>query len=207
MRKFLFIATLVVISFHAHASVKKVLGTIISKGQSKDVMFEIKVAFLMLGEPNFERLQYKIKYFDENGKKHNLRPDDADEIRFRYEGENIRMISCPNAPGMENLFSASTRIFLKLEIEGPLRLYRFYRKQTTAPGYPGGYSVTSVTENLIFQKGNGPLKQPRALGWKKDMIEYFNDCPALGERIQSKDLGKKEIEAIVIYYNQKCGTK
>jgi hypothetical protein len=65
--------------------------------------------------------------------------------------------------------------------------------------------MTYTADNLIFQKGNGPLKQPRALGWKKDMLEYFSDCPALRERIESKDLRRKEIEAIVLFYNRQCG--
>jgi hypothetical protein len=103
---------------------------------------------------------------------------------------------------------------LKLEIEGPLRLYRFYYKQTS-PGYyggAGGYgagsyspSTTYTVENLVFQKGNGPLKQPKSMGWKKDMIQYFSDCPALREQIESKEFRKKEVEAIVMYYNHNCG--
>ena len=204
MRFFLFVTAFVVISFHTYG--KKIPGTIISKGESTDVMFEIKMP-LMLGEPNFERLQYKVKYYDERGKKITLRPDNVDEIQFRYEGVEIRMISCASTPGIGNIFSSSTRIFLKLEMDGPLRLYRFYYKQTTGAGYGGAPGMTYVADNLIFQKGNGPLKQPRSLGWKKDMLEYFSDCPELRERIESKDLRRKEIEEIVAYYNQKCGKR
>ncbi|MEO7990788.1 MAG: hypothetical protein ABI663_14665 [Chryseolinea sp.] len=207
MRNFLLITALVVLSFHAHARVAKVLGTIISKGQSNDVMFEIKLAASMPGEPNFEQLQHKIKYYDESGKKQTLGPEDADEIRFRYGGEEIRMISCANTPDTEAFFSSSTRIFLKLQIDGPLRLYQFYAKQGTAPNYPGGTGMTYMAYSFIFQKGNGPLKQPVNLGFKKDMLEYFSDCPALRERIESKDLWKEDMEAMTTYYNQKCIAK
>jgi hypothetical protein len=64
-----------------------------------------------------------------------------------------------------------------------------------------------TVDNLIFQKGNEPLKQPRSLGWKKDMLEYFSDCPALRERIEDKDLKRADIEAIVMYYNNNCRRK
>lgn len=36
------------------------------------------------------------------------------------------------------------------------------------------------------------------------MLDYFRDCPALRERLERKDLRRKEIEAIVLYYNQHC---
>jgi hypothetical protein len=206
MRTLFTIAALVVIIFQSYG--RKIQGTIVSNGKSRQVTFDIKVP-LLADEPNFERIQYKVRYYDESGKKNTLRPDDADEIWFEYEGMEVRMISCVNSIGGGSLFSTSSRIFLKLEIDGPLRLYRYYYKQTT-PGYYGGpgagYSggTTYTADNLIFQKGNGPLKQPRTLGWKKDMLDYFRDCPALHERIESKDLRRKEIEAIVLYYNQHC---
>jgi hypothetical protein len=205
--KIFVITVLVVLSLQSYG--KKIQGTIIVNGESKAVTFDIKVP-LLADEPNFERIQYKVRYYDESGKKRTLRPDDADEIRFRYEGMDVRMISCFNTLGGGSLFSTASKIFLKLEIDGPLKLYRFYYQQST-PGYyggaGGGYSpgMNYRVENLVFQKGNGLLKQPRALGWKKDMLEFFSDCPALRERIESKDLRRKEIEAIVIYYNENCG--
>lgn len=209
MKNFLVISILLVISIHAYG--RKVKGEIIANGKLREVTFDIKVP-LLVNEPNFHRLQYKIRYYDEAGKKQTLRPHDADEIRFDYEGREVRMISCPNTLGNGNIFSTSTRIFLKLEIDGPLRLYRHYYKEST-PGFytggTGGFSggTTYIAENLIFQKGNGPLKQPKTLGWKKDMLDYFSDCPGLRERIDNKDLRRKEIEAIVIYYNQNCGQR
>jgi hypothetical protein len=208
--RILLAAALVVVSLCSHA--RKIEGVIISNGKSRQVTFDIKVP-LLGNEPNFVRIQYRVRYYDESGKKRTLHPDDADEIRFDYEGMEVRMISCPNTLGGGSFFSSDSKMFLKLEIDGPLRLYRFYYKQTTGGAYyggpGGGYSPgsTYTVENLIFQKGNGPLKQPRTLGWKKDMLQYFSDCPALQERIADKDLRRKEIEAIVIYYNRNCGRK
>lgn len=208
MRPYFLIAIFIFISIQAFC--RKIPGTIISNGKSREVTFDIKVT-LFGGEPNFQRIQYKLKYYDEAGKKHTLHPDDADEIRFEYEGMNVRMISCTNTMGDENIFSSSTRIFLKLEIDGPLRLYRYYFTQHSPGHYggAGGYSpgTTYTVDNLIFQKGNGLLKRPRVIGWKKDMLEYFSDCPALSEKLENKDLRRQEIEAIVLYYNEHCGKK
>jgi hypothetical protein len=209
MRTLFLITVLVVFSLQSYG--RKIKGTIITDGKSREVTFDIKVP-LLADEPNFERIQYKVRYYDESGKKQTLRPDDADEIRFQYEGTDVRMISCINTLAGGGIFSSASNIFLKLEIDGPLRLYRYYYKQSS-PGFYGGGGVgyspgtTYTVDNLIFQKGNGPLKQPRAMGWKRDMTDYFSDCPALRARIESKDLRRKEIEAIVMYYNQNCAKK
>jgi len=208
MRNLMLIIMVIVAHFHVEA--KKIKGVIILNNQSREVTFDIKVP-LLNDEPSFERLQYKVRYYDENGKRQTLRPDGADEIRFNYNGTEIRMISCSTKLGDTNLYSSSGRIFLKLEIDGRLRLYRYYYTKST--GYYGttgmGYSpgMTYTADNLIFQKGGGPLKQPRSIGWRKDMLDYFSDCPPLLDRIESKDLRKKEIEAIVLFYNKNCGEK
>jgi hypothetical protein len=208
MRSFLLITALVFFSLHADG--KKIPGTIIANGKSNEVMFDIKVP-LLSDEPNFERIQYKVHYYDHFGKKRILRPAEAEEIRFKYLGAEVRMISCANTFDAGSIFSASPKIFLKLEIDGFLKLYRFYYTQATGGSFNagGGYSpgMSYTVDNLIFQRGNGPLKRPRSLGWKKDMLEYFSDCPSLSDRIESKDLRKKEIEAIVMYYNQNCGKR
>ncbi len=144
----------------------------------------------------------------EKRKKKTLRPTDADEIRFNYEGMEVRMISCANTIGLGDIFSDAEKLFLKLEINGAVKLYRYYYKQTTG-GHSngmGGYTpgVTYTADNFIFQKGKGELMMPRSLRWRKDMLEYFDDCPGLREQIEAKEFRKGDIEAIAMYYNQHC---
>ena len=207
--KNLLLTIAIILVLAAQAFGRKIPGIIITKGETRQVTFDIKVPFLD-NEPNFVRIQNKVKYYDESGKKQVLRPEDADEIIFDFEGMEVRMISCANNLGRADIFSSSKRIFLKLEIDGPLRLYRHYYKQTSPGTYAGpgmGYSggMTYTVENFIFQKGDGPLKQPRSLGWRKDMLQYFSDCPALRGLIDTKDFRRKEVEAIVMFYNRNCG--
>lgn len=205
--KITLISLLAIFFLHTTVFGRKIKGTIISNGQSREVTFNVKIPFLG-GEPSFERMQYRIKYFDEAGKKHTLRPDDATEIQFEFEGQPVRMISCRNNLGLGNMFSTSSNIFLKLEIDGPLRLYRYYYRQTSGGMHTagGGYmpGTTYTVENFVFQKGEGPLKQSGGWGWRKDMLKYFSDCPALASLIESKELRRREIEAIVMFYNDKC---
>ncbi len=191
----------------AHADARKVHGFIVAGAEKREVTFEVRVP-LFANEPNFERTQYKIRYYDERGNLQTLKPTDADEISFDYEGMEVRMISVENTIGAGGFLLRPKRIFLKLEIDGPLRLYRYYYKTQTggsynpATGYSGG--ATYTVEDLIFQKGNGPLKQPRTMGWRNDMLEYFSDCPNVRSLIENKALRRSEMESITRMYNSSC---
>jgi predicted Zn-ribbon and HTH transcriptional regulator len=195
-----------ILSFKLEA--KKIEGRIIFENDTIDVTFNIPIKFFTQ-EPNYEKLQYKVKYFDSAGNKIILRPDKAKEIQFKYEYENVRMLSRYNSLGLGNIFSMSTNIFLKLEIDGELKLFNYYYTQHSAGAYnastgmmTGGYSYR--VERLILQKGNGELKRPKGLTFKKDMINYFSDCPKLVEKIESKDFRKDDLESIVRFYNSNC---
>lgn len=66
----------------------------------------------------------------------------------------------------------------------------------------GGYSYS--VERYILQKDNGELKRLKGLTFKKDMVEYFCNCPALAEKIENKDFRKSDLEFIVRFYNSNC---
>lgn len=40
---------------------------------------------------------------------------------------------------------------------------------------------------------------------KKDKVKIFNDCPSLIQKIENKELKRRNIYKIVEYYNQNCG--
>ena len=204
----LYLAATLFFSFNAYGI--KTPGTIISNGTSRDVTFDIKLP-LIGGEPSFESLQYKVPYFDEEGKRRTLRPDDADEIRFKLGGIEIRMVSCEKTLGVGHLLSTASKIFLHLEVDGAVRIYRYYLKEKTPGSLSGGGGINTqhdidyfYLDNIILQKGDGPLKQPRGLGWKKEMMEIFGDCPALSELIEGKEMRRDDVESMVLYYNKTC---
>ncbi len=189
---------------------KKIDGYFITHSHdTMKVVFNIPMK-LFSQQPNFEKLQYKVKYYGKAGKVLILRPDEATEINFTYGNQAIRMLSLSNSIGYgNNIFNTNSNIFLKLEIDGPLKMYRYYYTQSTpgidngaTGGMTGGY--TTNVEQYILQKGNGELKRPKAWSFKKDMKEYFEDCPALVERIDSKEFRRKEVESMVTFYNAQC---
>lgn len=203
------IVLMVLVFVFTTAIAKKIPGQIVDRsGNARDVVFNIPFK-LLASEPNFERLQYKAVYFDENGKKVVLRPDEAQEITFQHRGMKIRMVSRVNSMGGGSLFNTNAYIFLRIYIDGPLKLFRYYYTQSSpgmynpSTGFSGSHTYTA--ENYILQKGDGELMQPRGLTFRKDMTSYLKDCPELTEKIQGRDLRRAELEIIVMEYNKKCG--
>lgn len=187
---------------------KKIAGKIIFHKDTVDVTFNIPIKFFS-GEPNYQKLQYKVRYFDAKGNKITLRPDDAKEIRFQHNGEIVRMLSRRNTLESGNIFSTSSNIFLRLEIDGRLKMFSYYYTQ----GSPGMYNPSTgmttgggsyETEKYVLQNGNEELKWPRGLSFRKDMMEYFANCPALVKKIEDREFRKNEIESIVLFYNTHC---
>ena len=108
-----------------------------------------------------------------------------------------------------SIFNTDPNIFLKLEIDGPLRLYKYFQTQRAGGfGNPatGGFSpgYTYTVENYVMQKGEGQLLRPKGISFRKDMALYFSDCPDLVSRIQEKEFRKGDMELIVKEYNRKC---
>jgi hypothetical protein len=208
MKRFaLFIIVAIMLTFQAEA--KKIAGRIIYE-KNDTTYVTLNVPFKLLSsEPNYEKLQYKVKYFNPSGVKIIVKPDQAKEIQFNYNNENIRMISVYNSLMLGNLFTNCDNIFLKLEIDGKLKLFSYYYTQQSAgyynaaTGTMSGGSAYSI-EKYILQKGNEELVQPYGLGFKKDMAEYFSDCLELAQKIRNKEFRKNDIEAIVHYYNSHC---
>jgi hypothetical protein len=186
-------------------------GTIIfGKNDQEEVVFDLPVA---LNAINYFKLQEKVKYTDSFGIKKTLRPEQAKEIVFNFNGEEIKMISIPKSGDISlgRAFSSSTSFFLKLEIAGKMCLYYYeYReyKQTgfggTTSGAPTSTGYFAYVDKFLLQKKDGPLKWPRELSFRKDLMEYFSDCPELATKIDKKEFKKDHLIEIVRFYNSYC---
>nr|NQU89140.1 hypothetical protein [Bacteroidota bacterium] len=198
--------------FTTKVDAKKVNGQIIYENDTIDVIIKLPVS-LFSQKINYEKLQKKVQYYDSNGKKIKLLPDEAREIRFTYDGEDIRMLSRLNTLKNRNVFSSGTHIFLRLKNDGKLKLFEYHYTESNGPAIntesSGNTTVTGGTtysiEKYILQKGNGELKKPRGIIFRKDMMEYFSDCPELSQKIEQRELKKRDLESIVRLYNSNCG--
>ncbi len=198
--KKLTILLLLIVFVLVELEAKKVEGQIHYEDKIVDVTFQIPV-FRKAKKPNFEGLQYRIVYYDENGEAKKLKPNQAKEVRFIYENKTYRMISMKKLAGF-SMKMLRDKIFLRLAIDGNLKLYYYY--DSSSAGGPGIQISLSNVERFIFQKNNGSLVHYNGLAFRSFMTEYFKDCPSLSKKIEEKEFQKKDLEAIVNYYNMNC---
>jgi hypothetical protein len=207
MKKFSVAAILILISFQVNA--KKIQGKIIlNNDQAISVTFIVPFGFLG-GEPAYIKLQTGVKYIDSSNKKVMLRPGDAKEISFSINGQNIRMLSVDDDLELQSIFSSQEKVFLKLEIDGAVKLFTSYTTQSSPGMYNGttgsmSAGTTYNVEKFVLKKRNGSLMRPRGIAFRKDMSEFFSDCPELVEQIQNRNLRKGDLELMVMEYNKKC---
>lgn len=189
---------------------RKVEGYFITKSlDTVKVIFTIPVD-LFTQEINFEKLQWRVKYVDSVNQKQVLKPANAKEILFYFDGEAIRMLSCQNNLQLwGSIFSDNNDLFLQLVIDGKLRLFKYYQRNYNSGMYnastgmmTGGYSYT--IEKYIMQKKNEGLFKTSWLSFKKDMVNYLSDCSDLAKKINEKIYRSDDIEEIVGEYNKSC---
>jgi hypothetical protein len=198
MRKILFaffLANTICISVVA----KKTEGLIIFPNDTIRVTFKIPTN-LSGTVPSFAELQRSIVYFDTDGNKKKIRPTDALEIQFTIDNISYRMLS--RKMTLETYNSAKSELldsimFLKLEVDGYLKLFSFNQS------YPG---EPNKDVSYIFQKDGSELKWLNRSRVEKDMLEYLNDCDAVAELIKESNtfIGVNVIP-IVKKYNSDCG--
>lgn len=185
---------------------RKVEGIIVFNNDSvAHVTFNIPVS--LFKEINVPSIQHGIDYYSASGETIKLKPDSAKEIRFKFEYENFRMISCVNNfKNSRSVFSSNKKIFLKLEIDGKLRLYKYYFVGSQAPRFNAGGGMmaagsTYTVESFVLQKDNGELHVPSWLRFKKDMKAYLSDCPRVVAKIEEGKYMKELIQMMVRDYN------
>lgn len=197
---------LVFILLVIQAEARRIKGVIIRRDDSLQVLLNIPFRFLAK-EPNYEQLQYRVTWYDRDGIRHVIKPDDAKEIDFATGGESIRMLSVPD---LLNGFSLSARanIFLRLMIDGRLKMFAYYFTQSSPGVYNGNTGISGGAvyndKEFVLQKGNGPLEEPSGLSFRKEMMEYLADCPDIVSKIDERAFHRSDLEALVIYYNSHC---
>ena len=86
-------------------------------------------------------------------------------------------------------------MFLKLETHGAVKLYTFYQMLNGAYG-------KSHPETSILQRGDGEMLIIKKGSFEKDVCAFLGECTPLIGKIESKEFKRKDIKAIVEFYNE-----
>lgn len=184
---FVFLVTLV--------QAKKVIvpGKIYYERDSTDVSFEVHTNW----EDNVfvESVQTGIKYVDADGKSRFLKPEMAKGISFTYAQIRYLMVSIQNTIGLGPIIGKiEPYLFLKVEYGGDkLKLLLFHRS-----------TVQSHIMVFVLAKKNGSTMPSNTYSFRKTYTTFFSDCPNLSQRIQRKELRRKDFYRIIDIYNSEC---
>jgi hypothetical protein len=194
MKNLFFISFLLFLSVNAFAS-KKMEGTLIdSSGQVLKVIFKVPITALDQGV-NFFKLQEKVVYYNEKGKKVTAWPNEIKEIKFEYQGKTVRMISCSNTIRLGGPFSKSYNLLMELVVDGPLQLFRHYDLVSSG----GRLYIPEIL--FILRNSDRKLAETNKRTFVEDMTIQLRNCPALVKKIQDKVYTYKDIASVIESFN------
>ena len=75
---------------------KKIEGSIVTKGNTKKVVFDIPKVDVATKNLDYTKAQFRLKYKDDNGENGVLKPEEAQEVKLFYNKDTIRLISVKN---------------------------------------------------------------------------------------------------------------
>lgn len=182
---------------------KQIDGLIVKKnGKTQKTKFEFTVGAYdnMI---DMESVQKGVDYIDSVGVKRSVNPEEVSEVQFTHDSVEYRMLACPNKLKLGgSKLSAPKYIFLKLEIDGKLRLLRYYESSTSTS--PTGKEMKTVTRRYVLRKSNDEMIKPESDDFKKDMIDFFEECQGLVFKLSKNQFQKKDMVKIVNFYNVEC---
>lgn len=189
-----------------------ILGTVILNAQKTPgtLVFKdgsIKKGFVQLASS--ERVKFKVNKKDK-AIKYEFTDLEYAEISINDEVSRYKLVS---------ILDKDLPIVLKEIVSGKVSLFNL-NTQGYSPGVPMGGGMAgapmypmgtnySIKNLYVLKQGEAKAthlgsNQLFSKNFKQAASDYFKDCENLVAKIQNRDFKKKEIKAIVEYYNSQC---
>jgi len=210
MKKIVFVLFGVLL-ISANVFAKKVEGYYVT-GKKDTVKTQFDIPWIITGEPDFEKIQWEIEYYDTKGDKQVLNLEWTSEVDFSFKDKSYRMIVVRNSlllTGSKN--NKTTLLFMRILVDGPyLRLFQFYVVSTNPGNSSSVYNSSTVgssttNDKYIFLKKDGKQMRPKLFTFNKEVATYLADVPELAKRVETKVLNVKDVEQIAKEYNSLAG--
>jgi len=168
----------------------KISGTILTNDKQLEV--ELKIPLGLKESINFEKLQRKIIYYFK-GKKHKVRPEEIEEVRFEYKGQKYRLVSL-NVK-ITTFVTAKRRLLLRLHKDGSIRLFTILYKDRVGSGSFSTSNYWAINkEGVEAEVINGQSRE-------RILKELKEDCKKIGYQNTSTKIIVNDIEDLVDFYN------
>ncbi|MCR9181334.1 MAG: hypothetical protein NXH73_00260 [Flavobacteriaceae bacterium] len=139
--------------------------------------------------------------FNSNKKRQNIPYSQIDKIMYTGKKENQNFTK-------KYIYYSEEAGTLMIElVDGIASLYKRSEIVVTGAG-PMGPTTSSKTsfyvkradEKIAVNIGINDLFK----SYKKTSIDFFSDCPKLVSKLENKEFKKREIEEVVVFYNENC---
>ena len=226
MKKILALFALIMIA-SVSANAQKTNGYIIlNSGEKIDVTIKISDGLLLQGTSLYA-LQWKIKYFDKEDKKHFLKPAQVKELYFKIDTSEYKMISFKNTMKVRDRnYIAKKYVMLYQVQKGQLTNYSYcygnvgYTMHTMQPysrGMGGANGISGATLvsttipmntdrvylNVLQLEGKPPIKVTNRK-FKKPLLKYLTGCPEISTKLRNGSYDKSDLKALVNDVNTNC---
>lgn len=156
-------------------------------------------------------LSFRVEYLDDRGKKQKLDGAKYREVFICGPMDSIRLFVKPNNVRLsEPNRGMGKYLFLEHLVKGKLNAYVVYVTHINDPKKEyiqtkEEYFKISTSKDLAFEKPGQGLLIPLKMGRKRDLTEYFSDCPALLKLYETENIAKASLEDLANQYNSLCG--
>ena len=178
-------------------------GYIITKSDRKEEC-KIQVNVSFDGAIDFYALRWSIKVEKEGYSAIKLKAKEIKGFVFNYEGKEYKFFSFENKIDLnKGIFSTPSHVFLKLEKEGYINLYRFCEKtQVVVPvpmtNYPVNVNINLKSSIWFISKDRNNVNRLTNTFCLRDMIA---DNQELYNSIDMKSTDIEDLIAVVCLYN------
>lgn len=181
--------------FNVYASYGQLTkGIMIQDGDTIEV--KVKMPIGLDEKINYNKLQRKLKCYDDKGEKNIVKAKQVDEVVLYY-GDTIRMLRHKDPIQVPCEMCVPKYVLLKLIVDGELKLFQYFNTSGSVSGIPHEEIY------YYYQKRDEELFTSTSyLHTKKEMTEYFSDCESLVQKIENKEF--KTSEQLVKFYNTNC---
>jgi hypothetical protein len=136
---------------------------------------------------DYSILQRKVTAIISDGSKVRLKPQDILSYSFYNEYTQYNLISVKDNLRLSRYLKRDPRLFLKLECNGYLKLFSYYKKWHSPSVFINSpIHIDVLTSKYCIKKGDSDLVKLRRSNFKKELENYLIDCSALQDKISNK---------------------
>jgi len=177
------------------------------KGDTTNCMILIPLTWPS-AELDIESLEKSFKYDSPGNMRTELMPKQIKEYSFKYKEVTYLMRSAFYCFLSDKLSNKDRNLFMRLRVDGKIKLYTYTNYTGAAPSYNGtnwvGGGVSNKSSQQILLKDNGDCLKVKKHGLKSRLKDFIPECSKVLDKINKDEYDLDDISFLVDDYNYWC---